>query len=138
MGSNLPNYKTPMQFAYITTRLNLKQFFHKSESIPFNQSVVIIDPRWKHPFPALVAGLILCGKSQFVKRSLECGEGIIDGTPENIIWCYGIYQPTYDEMLRSVPNITFVEGIPGDLESMINPSIRNLVVIDYLMHKLGY
>ena len=40
-------------------------------------------------------------------------------------------------MLRSVPNINFVEGVPGDLESMINPSLRNIVVIDDLMQELS-
>ena len=55
---------------------------------------------------------------------------MIDGAPENIIWCYGIYQSAYDDMQRNSPNITFVEGDPSGLESMINPSIRNLVVID--------
>ena len=62
---------------------------------------------------------------------------MIEGAPENIIWCYGICQPAYDEIQRHFPNITFVEGVPSDLESMINPSIRNLVVIDDLMHELS-
>ena len=96
-----------------------------------------MDQRWKHPFPELVAGPT-CGKSQFVKRLLEPGEDMIDGAPENIIWCYGMYQPAYDEMLKTIPNITFVEGVPGDLGTLINnPSIRNLVVIDDLMHELS-
>ena len=103
----------------------------------FNQSVVIMDPRWKHPFPALVAGPTCCGKSQFVKRLVEPGEDMFDGAPENIIWCYGIYQPAYDEIQRNVPNITFMEGVANDLHSMINPSITNLVVIDDLMHELS-
>ena len=84
-----------------------------------------------------MAGPTCCGKSQFVKRLLETGEDMIDGAPENIIWCYGIYQPAYDEMLRSIPNMSFVEGVPGNLVSMINPSIRNLVVIDDLMNELS-
>lgn len=126
-----------MCFAYMTKRLNLKRFFYKSESMPFNSSVVIMDPRWKHPFPALVAGPSCYGKSQFVKRLLESGEDMIEGAPENIIWCYGIYQPAYDKMLKSIPNISFVEGVPGDLESMINPTIRNLVIIDDLMQELS-
>ena len=62
---------------------------------------------------------------------------MIDGAPENIIWCYGMYQPAYDEMLKTIPNIRFVKGVPGDLEALINPSIRNLVVIDDLMHELS-
>ena len=94
----------------------------------FNQSVVIIDPRSeKHPFPALVAGPTCCGKTHFVKRLLEGGEDMIDGAPENIIWCYGMSQPAYDEMQRTIRNLTFIEGVPSDLESTINPSIRNLV-----------
>ena len=126
-----------MRFVCMTKRLNPKQFFYKSESTLFNQSVVIMDPRWKHPFPALVAGPTCCGKSHFVKRLLELGEDMIEGAPENIIWCYGIYQPAYDEMQRNIPNIHFVEGVPSHLESMINPSKRNLVVIDDLMQELS-
>ena len=101
-----------MRFVYMTKRLNPKPFFYKSESVLFNQSVVSMDPRWKHPFPALVAGPTCCGKGQFVKRLLESGKDMIEGAPENIIWCYGIYQPAYDEMQRNIPNITFVEGVP--------------------------
>jgi len=40
-------------------------------------------------------------------------------------------------MLTTTPNINFVEGVPSDLESMIDPSIRNLVVIDDLMQELS-
>ena len=98
---------------------------------------MIIDPRWKHPFPALIAGPTCRGKSQFVKRLQEAGEDMIDGAWENIIWCYGRYQSAYDEMLRTIPNITFVEGAPGDLETLINSSIRNLLVVDDLMHELS-
>ena len=94
------------------------------------------DPRWKHPFPAFVAGPTCCGKSQYLKRLPESGEDMIEGAPENIIWCYAIYQPAYEEMQRNVSNITFVEGVPCDLESTIIPSKRNLVVIDDLMQEL--
>ena len=96
-----------------------------------------MDPRLKHPFPALIAGPTCCGKTQFVKRLLEAGEEMIQDAPEKIVWCYGIYQPTYDEMQRTIPNLTFIEGVPSDLESMINPSIRNLVVLDDLMQELS-
>ena len=40
-------------------------------------------------------------------------------------------------MQRSIPDIHFVEGVPSDLESIINPSKRNLVVIDDLMKELS-
>ena len=82
----------------------------------FSESVVIMDPGWKHPCPALVAGPTCSGKTQFVKRLLEAGEEMIDGAPENIIWCYGMYQPAYDEMQRTIRNLTFIEGVPIDLD----------------------
>ena len=63
-----------------------------------------MDPRWKHPIPALVAGPICCGKRLFVKRLLESGKEMTDGAPENIIWFYRMYQPTYDEMLEKIPD----------------------------------
>jgi len=80
-----------------------------------------MDPRWKHPFPALVAGPTCWGKSQFVKRLLESGEDMIEG----------------GEMQINIPDIQLAEDVPGDLESMINPSKRNLVVIDDLMQELS-
>ena len=90
-----------MWFAYITKILNLKPLFYKYEKIPFNQSVVSMDPRWKHPFPALVQDRPVVGKVNLWKKN------------------------------------SFVEGVPSDLESMINPSERNLVVIDDLMQELS-
>lgn len=68
-----------------------------------------------------------------MKVLLESGEDLFDGVFQNIIYCYAIFQPAYDEMQRTIPNITFIEGVPADLESMINPSIRNLVLIDDLI-----
>ena len=34
-------------------------------------SVADMDSRWKHPFPALVAGPMFCGKSQLVQKVKE-------------------------------------------------------------------
>ena len=91
----------------------------------------------KQPFPALVARPTCCGKTQFVKRLRESGEQVIDSAPENIMWCYGIYQPTYDEILKSLPTIKFIEGLPDNMESMLDSSIRTLVVVDDLMQELS-
>jgi hypothetical protein len=100
-------------------------------------SFIDINPRLQHPFGALVAGPTCCGKTQFVKKLLENGETMIDGPPENILWCYGMDQPAYEEMQANIPNINFIEGLPTDLESQIDPSIRNLIVIDDLMSEVS-
>ena len=62
---------------------------------------------------------------------------MIEGAPQNILWCHGIHQTAHDEMLQTIPNITFIEGLPTDLESRIDPSQCNMVVIDDLMNELS-
>ncbi|GFW42591.1 DUF4817 domain-containing protein [Trichonephila clavipes] len=47
--------------------------------------------------------------------------------PKKIIWCYGVYQALYEEML----NISFHEGIPSNLHQYSDA----LIVIDDLMGK---
>ena len=64
---------------------------------------------WDHgsemetPLPRSCRWLTCRGKNQFVKCLPEAGEESIDRVPENIICCYGMYQPAYDEMLKSIP-----------------------------------
>ena len=96
-----------------------------------------MDPRLKHPFGAVMAGPTCSGKSFLLRKILERGEDMIEGAPQNILWCHGIHQTAHDEMLQTIPNITFIEGLPADLESRIDPNQRNMVVIDDLMNELN-
>ena len=48
-----------------------------------------------------------------------------------------MYQPAYDDLAKSLPHIQFEEGLPSDLETRIDPSVCNLVVIDDLMSELS-
>ena len=96
-----------------------------------------MDPRLKHPFGAVMAGPTCCGKTYLLRNILERGEDMIDGAPQNIIWCHGMHQTAHDEMVENIPGITFIEGLPSDLESRIDPSQRNLIVIDDLMNELS-
>ena len=65
------------------------------------------------------------------------GGGVIQPSPENILWCFGAYQDAYDRLSNDVPNIRFVEGFPEDLLSSLDRTKRNLVVIDDLMSESG-
>ena len=60
----------------------------------------------------------------------------ISPPPERIIWLYKRWQPLYDVIQETVyPKVDFIQGIPLDLDqdSFINPSARNLVILDDLM-----
>ena len=61
---------------------------------------------------------------------------MINPSPTNIVYCYGQYQPLYDEMKRTVSNINFIEGLPDDVNSYFDPRQHSLLVIDDLSQEL--
>lgn len=86
-----------------------------------------MDPRWKHPFTCLVSGPTSCGKTYFVKRFVENVDQLVTEVPEEIVWCYGEWQPGY----LGITNVQFQEGIPN-LDQWANDR-RRLLIIDDLM-----
>ena len=96
-----------------------------------------MDVRLQHPYTCLVAGPTSCGKTQFVKKIIEEGEHVVNGSAEKIIWLYGEYQPAYMELSSKFLHILFIEGIPENLNEYIDPKFRNLIVIDDLMSETG-
>ena len=82
----------------------------------------VMNVQWQHPFTMLVAGPTGCGKTEFVARVIANKSQLIKPVPDNVIWCYGEWQPAYDNI-----NATFVEGLPQELPR------NSLVIIDDLM-----
>jgi hypothetical protein len=65
----------------------------------------------------------------------ECTE-IISPPPQRIIiWCYGRWQQSYFDMLRTIPGIEFKKGSPEDIDKVdyLDISQGNLIVLDDLM-----
>ena len=86
-----------------------------------------MDPRWKHPFTCVVAGPTGSGKTMWVKRFVKQVFDMMAPVPEEVVWCYGIWQPDYNEL----KGVKFVEGLPK-LEEFLDGR-RRLVIIDDLM-----
>ena len=82
----------------------------------------------QHPFTSLHRRV----ETWFVKNLLENREQWISRAPQRIMWIYGQWQTLYPEMQGI---IEFVKGIPVNIEDeqFLNPTIRNLIVIDDLM-----
>ena len=76
------------------------------------------------------------GKTEFTKRVLL--SALIQPSPERIIWCYGQWQPLYEDLRRRIPSIEFVQGLPDYLNepSFIDVRKRNLIVLDDLMSQV--
>ena len=86
-----------------------------------------MDPRWEHPFTAIVAGPTGCGKTVFTFKFISESQDLITPPPEKIIYCYGEYQ----EIFSNYPHVTFIEGLP-DI-SQFDGKQRSLVILDDLM-----
>jgi hypothetical protein len=79
------------------------------------------------------------GKTVSVKSLLENAQTTISPPPQRIIWCYGQWQPSYFDMMRTMPGIEFNEGIPEDNDKVdyLEISQRNLIILDDLMAQFG-
>ena len=87
---------------------------------------------FKHPF-SMVETTSGSAKSVWTKKILL--SSLIQPSPERIIWCYGQWQPLYDNIRKRIPRIEFVNGIPDHLNDQhyIDVSKRNVLVFDDLM-----
>ena len=75
----------------------------------------------------MVSGATGSGKTFFVKQLLNYIASMITPVPNEIIWCYGIWQTAYHEISDKV---IFCEGLP-DIQNEDNKC--RLVIVDDLM-----
>ena len=89
--------------------------------------------KFQHPCSIVLSGPSGSGKTVLTKKILV--EDWIEQPPQRIIWCYGQYQPLYDEIQKLLPEVEFVKGIPDFLEQdwYLDPSVRNCIILDDLM-----
>ena len=92
-----------------------------------------MDVRFKTPANFYICGQSQSGKSYLVRSMLRHAEELFNPVPTKIIYCYGIYQKEFEQMLQTVPNLTLVEGFPDNLCEMTRGHDNSLVVLDDLM-----
>jgi hypothetical protein len=96
-----------------------------------------------YPFPSCtsvsITGATCSGKTSWLYKLLRHKDVMFaNSPPEKVLYCYGIFQPLYDEMERELPFITFHRGLPieEDLEQLSSATHCNLVVLDDLMESV--
>ena len=87
-----------------------------------------LDLHFKHPATILLSGPTGCGKTRFVRRILE--ERLIEPFPTRLLWVYGEWQRDYDEVKNIYPEIEFMNGYTDEIYDSLEPSERNLLILD--------
>ena len=109
----------------------------KHQSPDTNKTIVQMSPStsltFQHPFSMMVTGPTQSGKTEWTRKLLL--SLLIQPPPERILWCFGQWQPLYENLQKKIPYIEFVHGIPDYLHSshFISPDKRNLIILDDLM-----
>ena len=77
----------------------------------------------------------MSGKTEWVKKLLAHKENMMILVPKKILFCYKYWQPSYTEMLKTMPEITFHQGMPNDLvqSKYFDPNVLILIVLVNLM-----
>lgn len=91
----------------------------------------------RSPSTIMVSAPTRGGKSVLMYNILKHVSVMFDKPVAKIIYCYGVYQPLYDDMKRDVENLLLFEGVPGreELERW-NPTTEHcVIVLDDLMAK---
>ena len=89
-----------------------------------------MDVRLPCGFSMLIVGASGSGKSVFTKNLLKSKDIVMKNAPNRILWCYGVYQPLFDQLKNTIPNISFHNGIPS-LEMLKSGNF--ILIIDDLM-----
>ena len=90
------------------------------------------------PSTILISGSTQSGKTRFTKKLLENASGMFDIPPQRILYAYSEYQPVFDDMKTTIPNIEFHQGLPsrGQIEDFSEGHDHVILVLDDLMLKI--
>jgi hypothetical protein len=89
-----------------------------------------MDATLKHPFNMIVAGPSQSGKTEFVKRLIDRSKEMVNNPPEQILFYYAEWQPSYKGL---VGKVKFIEGLPNALP---DGKERTWIILDDLMSEM--
>lgn len=80
------------------------------------------------------------GKTFFTKQLLQNANGMFKEAPRRIWYCYSVWQDIYDQMQRTISNISFHQHLPSDEEFKDYASLDQshfICVFDDLMAEMA-
>ena len=88
---------------------------------------------FQHPFTAIISGPTKSGKTVWATNLINNAKTMIYPPPQEIYWCYGEWQPMYQDLVQK--GVKMVEGIP-DLTDLKLSQEPKLLVMDDLMQDM--
>lgn len=90
-----------------------------------------------YPSSLMISGATGSGKTQFSFKMLQERNALYQDSENktwNILYCYSVYQPLYDIMEDTIPQIVFKPGLPtdDDINDVLveGPGERRLLILD--------
>ncbi len=86
-----------------------------------------------------ISGMSGSGKSYLTFEFLKNLKYMYSETPPiETIYCYGIHQPLFDEMERTIPNFTSRRGLlsSAELDELTSDRQHRLIIVDDLAHEV--
>jgi len=101
------------------------------------QLFIMQQPKWRHPFVAIIAGNTGSGKSWFLKRFIENIDEMVTPNITLIYYCYGEYQQLYSELQNNDSRVQLHHGPPTISDLQKHKGRRILLCLDDLMIEYG-
>ena len=96
-----------------------------------------IHPKWEHPSNIMVVGPSKSGKTVFIRKMIRHNAWIFDPAPKKVVFLYGIWQETYEEMKQEFGDqVTWVQGLPEDPYPPFGDATPGLLIVDDLMGEM--
>ena len=86
-----------------------------------------------------LSGTTGSGKTSWLYKLLSHKKELFpENIPQDILYCYGVWQDLFEEMEHTIPNITFNSGLPTptQIENLSANKMHNIIVLDDLMNEV--
>ena len=113
---------------------HLKRFHAKAQKVEVEERIAL---PFEEGSTCIVNGSTKSGKTMWLFRVLRHKNAMFSQPVKKTLYCYGIYQDTFDAMKKEINGIEFFKGVPtqSDIESFADGE-HNLVILDDLSEKV--
>lgn len=95
--------------------------------------------RFCSPLTMGIFGNTMSGKTVWVKKLIEQSSELFEGGVNQILLCYGMYQPLFEDIIANTQNLHLHAGLPTNemLTDLHSNGGHNLVILDDLQQEMG-